>query len=75
MCPVAKQFHCMISCGAKNTVHTVKSTGGYQSLFPCLGEGTHVITLRLVLRYRMSKCREQKRQARLNLRAPKRKVA
>lgn len=65
----------MISCGAKNTVHTVKSTGGYQSLFPCLGEGTHVITLRLVLRYRMSKCREQKRQARLNLRAPKRKVA
>ena len=64
-----------LSRGKKRLYTLWKVQGGYQSLFPCLGEGTHVITLRLVLRYPMSKCREQKRRARLNLRAPKRKEA
>ena len=75
ICPVAKQFRRMISCRAKKTPHCEKCRGGYQSLFPCLGEGTHVITLRLVLRYPLSKYREQKRRVRLNLSAPTRKVA
>ena len=64
-----------LSRGKKRLYTLWKVRGGYQSLFPCLGEGTHVITLRLVLRYPMSKCREQKRRACLNLRAPKRKAA
>ena len=64
-----------LSRGKKRLYTLWKVQGRYQSLFPCLGEGTHVITLRLVLRYPMSKCREQKRRARLNLRAPKRNAA
>ena len=72
--PSQSSFTVWSLAGQKGT-HTVKSTGGYQSLFPCLGEGTHVITLPAVLRYPVSKYREQKWRARLNLRAPTRKVA